>query len=138
MHENSSFKFSIITFQKIYIISVLQSKFKIILHKQFVILLLNFGGFHTFINREVPRMLALPASVYQPDIDPVSVCIHTKLAGIDEFLLFTASAATVIHLIRRHGYDAGRSCCFVFLTILWMLLTDRAYSSASLFVEIPF
>ena len=83
-------------------------------------------------------MLALPASVYQPDIDPVSVGIHAKLAGIDEFLLFTASAATVIDLIRRHGYDAGRSCCFADLRILCMLLTDRAYSSASLFTGMPF
>ena len=41
-------------------------------------------------------VLALPASVYQPDIDPVSVGIHAKLAAVDEFLLFSASAATVI------------------------------------------
>ena len=95
-----SSKFSIVSFQKIYIISILQSKFIIIIQEKLIILLLDFRRFCSFINCQIPRVLALFASVYKPDINPIAIGIHSELSRINKFLLFPASPTAMVYFYR--------------------------------------
>jgi len=101
-HYRSTY-LSIISFLKLYIISILGCQFKIIFHKKLIIIRFDFGRLHSLINCQVPGMLALCISVYEPDIHPVTVGIDTKPSGIDKFLLLSAVATAVIHLDHRHA-----------------------------------
>lgn len=87
-----------ISFQKVYIVSVLLGKVGIVIGKTGIQLGGDFRGLYPIINLQIPGVLAFFATVDQPDIDPIAICIDAKATGIDKFLPFSATTAAVKHV----------------------------------------
>lgn len=93
---------SIVSFQKTDIISIFIRKLVIVLHEKLVILRVYFGRSYSFMNSQIPGMFALFTSVYKPDIDSVTVGIHSEFTRIHKFLFLSTSSAAVVNFNCRH------------------------------------
>lgn len=114
MPGRASFKFSIVSFQKIRICTIFHRGVHVIAQKAFIQVHRDLPGPRPFIDRQIFGMLALAASIDQPDIDALAVCIHPESAGIQKFLLLSAASAAKVYsrlrLLRQiHAFALSRS-----------------------------
>ena len=93
--------FSMVYFQKSNIVSVARCGFLVVFKKKLIQHRRDFRWADPLVNGEIPGVLTFFAPIDQPYVHSVSVGVHSELAAVDVFLLFSASPATAIYPDRR-------------------------------------
>lgn len=83
------------------VVPVSDSGILVVIKKQLVQLRRYLRGADPLEYREIPRMLAFFASVDEPYIHPIAVCIHPETSAVDKLLFFSASSAAMKNRDRR-------------------------------------
>ena len=86
-----------ISFQKSNVVSVTDGGIFVVFKKQTVKVLWDLCRIDTFKYGEIPCMLTFFASVDQPDIDSIAVCVYPKPAAVEKLLFLAASPAAMVY-----------------------------------------
>ena len=83
---------------------------RVVVQKSFKQFLRNPTWLCTLKNSQIPGMLAFFATVYQPNINQLSVCVDPELSTVNEFLFLTATATAMEYpylIVIRYSHPAS-------------------------------